>query len=332
MLLLHAVSHLLVDALCVSTLFSCGAKGDTMTLAVVLYNTLAFSTQCLVGLVLDRVHRWKLWCIVSMSLVLAGAVIKMPVIGKMLLIGMGNSLFHVSAGTITLCEGGDRAAPLGVFVAPGALGVTLGTCFPACKPWIAAVLTGCVLCLCLLRPKEVMPEHAQRRNDDFAIFPVVLLTAAVAVRAIGGSSVSFPWKTGVGAAFLLTAAVVGGKILGGVLCDRIGPVKTALFSIPVAAVCTAFFPQTVSLSLLGQLLLNCSMPVTLWLIYRAMPDAPALAFGLAASALWPGTIAGMLFRLTGPALWCCVCGSFLFGMLAILLANNIINKRSVNAK
>ena len=40
---------------------------------------------------------------------------------------------------------------------------------------------------------------------------------------------------------------------------------------------------------MGQFLLNLTMPVTLWLLYLAMPDSPGFAFGLAASALWPGT-------------------------------------------
>ena len=60
------------------------------------------------------------------------------------------------------------------------------------------------------------------------------------------------------------------------------------------------------------------MPVTLWLLYRAMPDFPGFAFGLAASALWPGTIAGRLMHLTGPLLWLCVIVSFVFGLGAIL--------------
>ena len=60
------------------------------------------------------------------------------------------------------------------------------------------------------------------------------------------------------------------------------------------------------------------MPVTLWMLFRLLPDDPAFAFGLAASALWPGTIAGALFTLTGPALWACVIVSFLFGLVAIL--------------
>ena len=159
-----------------------------------------------------------------------------------------------------------------------------------------------------------------------AVAAIVLLTCAVAVRAVGGAAVAFPWKVGAGAAFAMTACVFAGKALGGFVCDRLGPARTAWISIPVAAVCIAFFAASMPLSLVGQFALNLTMPVTLWLLYRLMPEDPAFAFGLAASALWPGTIAGLLLTLTGPALWACVVVSFIFGLVAILYGANRLPK------
>ena len=58
MLYLHSLSHLLVDALCAATLFGpvVSGGGDYATLSL-LYSTLAFATQCLVGLAADRLGR-----------------------------------------------------------------------------------------------------------------------------------------------------------------------------------------------------------------------------------------------------------------------------------
>ena len=53
---------------------------------------------------------------------------------------------------------------------------------------------------------------------------------------------------------------------------------------------------------------------------RAMPEAPGFAFGLAASALWPGTLAGKRIALTGSVRWIFLLICFLFGLLAILYA------------
>ena len=127
-------------------------------------------------------------------------------------------------------------------------------------------------------------------------------------------------------ALVLSIFVFAGKTAGGFVCDRIGAVKSAWISIVPAALLTAFAASSMGLSLLGQLLLNLSMPITLWLLYKLMPDEPGFAFGLAASALWPGTIAGMLFRLTGPALWLCVILSFAVGLFAIIYSVKVLER------
>lgn len=73
---------------------------------------------------------------------------------------------------------------------------------------------------------------------------------------------------------------------------------------------------------MGQFLLNLTMPVTLWLLYLAMPDSPGFAFGLAASALWPGTLVGRM--MNGQMLWLCVLISFSFGLVSILYSEKRI--------
>lgn len=327
-LFFNAFAHFLVDAISVTTLFSSGLTGERLMIALVVYNTLAFSTQCLVGLALDKYGKAMHFDIAAMLTVILGFALPLPGLARVCIVGLGNSLFHVAGGTMTLQSCRGKAWKLGVFVAPGAFGVTLGTAYPVYGGYLCAALALCALGLAYFWPRTPMTlelRHEDQPRTQLPLLPVLLLTLAVAVRAVGGSAVRFPWKNGAGAAFLLTAFVFFGKAAGGFLCDRFGAGKTALLSIPLAAVLSAFFPENAALSLLGQLLLNLSMPVTLWLLYEAMPDAPAFAFGLAASALWPGAIAGMLFRLTGPALWCCIILSFLFGLGAILYAENKLN-------
>ena len=327
-LFVNSIAHFLVDAISVTTLFSGSAAGETLTLAVILYNTLAFSTQCLVGLLVDKYKHYLHFDAAAMALVILGFALPLPYFARVILVSLGNNFFHVAAGTMTLTKSRGQAWQLGVFVAPGAFGVTLGTCFPHFGWWLCTVLALCATAAIYVWPRT--PQTLELRceeteNSKFPVCIVVLLTVAVAVRAVGGTAVSFPWKAGVGMSFLMTAFVFAGKALGGFVCDQLGAAKTAWVSIPLAAVCIAFFSAYAVPSLLGQLLLNLTMPVTLWLLYRAMPEEPAFAFGLAASALWPGTIAGMLFQLTGPALWVCVIGSFVFGLFAILYSTKILH-------
>lgn len=329
-LLVNSAAHFLVDALCVTTLLSAGAEGAALTAAVIFYNCLAFGTQCLAGLLLDRTRHEALWASAAMLLTALGFALPLPLIARVLLAGVGNSFFHAAGGSMTLRDSRGRAWQLGVFVAPGALGVTLGVTAPRFGWILAALLVLCAALTPWLAARGVRTlEYDREAETGLPAFPlaaVLLLTAAVAIRAVGGAAVRFPWKSGAWAAWLMTGFVFAGKAAGGFVCDRLGARKTAWLSIPAAAVCTAFFAAWPATGLLGQLLLNLTMPVTLWLLYRAMPDQPGFAFGLAASALWPGTVAGLLLRLTGPALWVCVLGSFLFGLFAVLWSVRAIDR------
>ena len=342
MLILHAAAHLLVDALCAATLFGpVKAAARDLGLMILFYNTLAFSTQCLVGLAADRVKKHVPAASLSMLAVAAGFALPVPPLVRVLLVGLGNSVFHVAGGAFTLEKSRGRAAGLGVFVAPGAIGLTLGTLWPSLGTLFAVLLTLCAVLEIplshILRGREpggetaeTVPEPAADRRKILAA--ILLLTAAVAIRAVGGSAASFPWKTGAAASLILTMAVWAGKTAGGFLCDRTGPIRPAMISIPAAAVCIAFCSAWMFPSLIGQFALNLTMPVTLWLLYRAMPGDPGLAFGLAASALWPGTIAGKLIRLTGPAAQALTVLTILFGLFAVLYSARVLLPREVHRK
>ena len=57
MLILHALAHLLVDALCAATIFGPVKGAADIGIMILFYNTLAFSTQCLVGLAADAIRK-----------------------------------------------------------------------------------------------------------------------------------------------------------------------------------------------------------------------------------------------------------------------------------
>ena len=328
LLLLNSLAHLLVDGLCAATVFGPVAAAGDISGLVLLYNTLAFSTQCLVGLAADRIGRHGPAAAAAMALVVLGFALPVPPWLRICLVGGGNSLFHVAGGVMVMERSGGKAGPLGVFVAPGAVGLTLGTLWPVLGTAFAILLGCCAIAVAPLEkasPREELP--AGRSETGVSLAVPLLLTLAVAVRAVGGTAVTFPWKTGAAMALVTTLCVFGGKTAGGFLCDRLGAGKTALVSVVPAAALIAFCSAWAGPSLAGQLLLNLTMPVTLWLLYRAMPDSPGFAFGLAASALWPGTIAGQLMHLTGPLLWLCVIVSFVFGLGAILRAERELTRK-----
>ncbi|MBO4915587.1 MAG: hypothetical protein J5449_10310 [Oscillospiraceae bacterium] len=323
---LDSIAHLSVDALCAATVLGGSIDPESLAQMTILYNTLAFSTQCLVGLAADRLRRHAVSASVSMLLVVMGFALPLPPLLRVCCVGIGNSVFHVSGGAMTLERSGGRADALGVFVAPGAVGLALGTLWPKLGVLYAILLALCSLAVIPLERRAPPSSTVKVWTVSGNGTTVLLLTLAVAVRAVGGSAVSFPWKSGAALSLLTVLFVFAGKAAGGFVCDRLGARRTALLSIIPAAMLIAFCSAWAAPSLVGQFALNLTMPVTLWLMYRAMPDSPGFAFGLAASALWPGTIAGQLMTLTGNAQRGCILVSFLFGLLAILFVEKYLSR------
>jgi len=318
-----SLAHFFVDAVCASALYS--MSHDSIAMFILLYNTLAFTGQAVWGLVADRFPKQKYGTAVSCLLVCAGALLPLPVAVRTVLLGVGNCGFHVGGGTTVLREHGKKAAPLGFFVAPGSVGLVLGTLWPSLRGWMSA---GLLLCgAAVLLQKERAAEHASNLRKIPFWVPLVLLLA-VAVRSFGGFAVAAPWKISTFHSLMAAATVFLGKTAGGFLADRFGIRKAALISLPVAAVLLSFFSGYMVPSLLGQFLLNLTMPVTLWLIYRGMPDAPGLSFGLAAASLWPGALAAKALPMEGTLGNAIIFGTFAAGTAAILAANRTLSKET----
>lgn len=312
----NSFAHFLTDAVCAAALFGVvsGSTADFLA-ALVIYNTAAFTTQCLVGLVTDELKSQEPLAAAGLAACAISALLPLPGHMLALAVGLGNSLFHVAGGTVTLKAAKD-AGPLGIFVAPGAVGLAIGTLWPELRVLFCVLALPVSAVLFALRGHEPAFQPAAKRAKTS--WPaVLLLTLAVAVRAIGGCAVEFPWKAGAAMSMLAAVFVFAGKTFGGFVCRRLGETKTALLSLPAAALLTALCFNWAVPSLIGQLLVNLTMPVTLWLIYRAMPDSPGFAFGLAASALWPGTVAGGMISLTGAWRTLLVISCFAAGLAAI---------------
>ena len=353
-LVMLAVCHLLVDG--VSAAVILGQDGGPLLAAVILYNTCAFTTQCVVGMLPDSIGHGKELVLVSAVVIAFGVFLPVPIMIKAIVVGLGNSLFHVSGGYITLKESRSMG-PLGVFVAPGAIGLFIGTVFPAVRlPFTAALVVMTELIILACGTEDDEDDYDPAYGDDFEsdakcvntgeqgfdrsragtatraipdgekILLAGMLLIAVAARAVGGSAVTYPWKIGIAAGAMLVFAVFLGKALGGVIADRVGIRPAAVVSVAAASVLLVFFSGMMVPSLIGQFALNISMPITLYLIYQLFPDRPGFAFGLAASALWPGTLIGKLIHLTGVWAGMLTVICFMAGLAAVCIVDARLQK------
>ena len=122
----YAAGHFLIDFACAFVMLRFVRAAEEWREAVLLYNLLAFAGQAPLGLLTDRFGNGKY--IAAGGCVLCAAAFLLPGAPLALSVtaGLGNALYHVGGGRDTLALSGGRAAGLGVFVSPGALGLFLG--------------------------------------------------------------------------------------------------------------------------------------------------------------------------------------------------------------
>ena len=297
-MLAYSLSHALVDATCAATLFAIAALGQTGTQElfyfVVFYNVIAFSTQPIWGLLVDIFKVPVYAAVMGMLLVaLSTLFLQFPFLAA-LIAGIGNALFHIGGGVTSLDLAPGKAALPGIFVAPGALGLTIGILigksgYFVAWPFILLLIGSALLILNVPRPEISAPR---KLPGDLKWFEAVilLLLLSVAVRSMVGLSLVLPWKSDIGLLAALTGAVVLGKALGGILGDRFGWTTVAVSGLAVSAPLLAFFPQIPAVAILGTFLFNLSMPITLIGVAGMLPGRSGFAFGLTTLALIVGAL------------------------------------------
>ena len=299
------VLHFLVDGLCLCALYvMVASRRPTSVVEVfVLYNVLAFTTQPLTGWMADSAAdvRGLLRAAVVFLTLGVGfvplaawqggplpAVTGMAVVAVML--GVGNSLFHVWGARQTVNRAGNDMRALGLFVSVGAFGLAVSMVWSS---W--SLLGGYLLAIvslsayCLHLESDAAPERVRPRRPlgRWATWGAVLaLMGFVVFRSFAGTSLSQPQPAwGTGTVLLTGLLVMFGKMSGGWIAMRLGVGQTLLLALAVTGVSLTCRDSAVRL--LGLFAINCTMPVTLYLANAVLPGREALAFGLLAAALIP---------------------------------------------
>lgn len=290
----YAIAHFAVDFGCAYACFS-GFTGGS--LGFLLYNFCAFALQMPLGLLADRRGRGLGFACLGGLLVAGMCCLPRFGLPGCLVLGLGNGLFHIGGGLDVLRISGRDAAPLGVFVSPGALGLYWGTLLGKSGfPPLAAA--GLVL-LCTLIPAFVctpnpFPYPRPMRLPPLSVLPqALLLLLVVVLRSYGGMMADFSWKTGPWVP-LSVAAIVLGKTAGGFACDRWGGRPTALVSLLAAGLLFSLGGGMPIAGVLGLFLFQMTMPVTLWALAQAMPGCRAFSFGLLTFGLFLGCLPAFL--------------------------------------
>jgi MFS transporter, FSR family, fosmidomycin resistance protein len=296
-----ALGHMLVDAASIYVAMRLAMAATTPAdplWIIAAYNCLAFAPQAALGGFVDRLRCPAPAAAAGALMAVAAALLwpDQPMLA-LWLAGLGNALYHVGAGSLVLQLARGRAAMGGVLVGPGDLGVVLGT-FMGSGGWPGAgvlLVTSALLAVCVAfirlpaAPGAPSTSSARRRSTRAAsALAILLLLLAIGSRQFVGGALNGPWFAQPQAWILMAVAAMVGKMTFGFLADRCGWMLTGAGLAALAAPLVALGPGYLGLSLAAALLAQAAMPVTLAALSRVLPQRPALAFGLASSALWLG--------------------------------------------
>lgn len=311
--------HFLVDGLCLCCTYLLTSPFNLPHLAAIFitYNLLAFLSQPLTGWMADRI-RHKHWMLLGAVMLFAVAVLVTPLVmssggestmfAVAALLGIGNSLFHVWGGKQVVLQVGNDIRALGVFVSTGAFGLAVAMVFCSWTLLYIFLLAIIVLATAyVMTDKSESQEHFQSKEPStltaqpspnsahrstltaHRIIFVIAIAAFVMFRSYLGKEFSLGAANTDAMILLVGFVTMLGKMAGGWISRWMGVVKALTMILIVVLVCMLTQRYSPVLpALAGLFMINCTMPITLYLANSVLPEREGLAFGILAAALMPG--------------------------------------------
>jgi len=330
-LCVYTFSHFCVDFSCFFALFSWFSSGShpeqTVALGFLVYNIIAFGFQPVIGFLCDE-HGNIPFGALGCLLLASGLLFLQTPVMAVCIMALGNACFHIEGGIDSLRYADGKMARSGVFVSTGALGVAFGTLAGKSGGlsayYVIALLIVCMtLIFVFCRKKE---EPGITRSTFYIARPelsfgavVILSSVSIMIRSYAGVILPLAWKT---TTFFFMLPAVGafiGKASGGYLADRVGAKKIGVTSLLSAAVILTFGHTTPELYLMGIILFNMSMPITLCAVASCLPRNPGLAFGVTTLALLCGNVPTFFYP---PPVYSAV--FFMLAVISVMCLNYIL--------
>lgn len=276
---------------------------------LLLYDFAAFVPQGLFGYLRDIGIRLN-FAAVGTVLTTLSLVLLMTGFNPFLTItvlSIGNCLVHAHGAEVTLRSSPGKITPGATFVSGGSFGVVIGKVMSINQVPIGFIFALAVLSFALIFIAERLKEPDGADNlkqyhfDDPKIPTAVLIILAVfavAVRAFMGYGIPTTWNKTMLQTVTLFFCMGAGKLLGGVLTDKLGIRKTTVISTLGAVPFLLFGGELMGVSLIGVAVFNMTMAVTLALLVSRLQTRPGVAFGLTTIGLFLGTLPMFFFRIS----------------------------------
>jgi FSR family fosmidomycin resistance protein-like MFS transporter len=261
-------------------------------LALLIYNLLAFGGQYPVALWLEQLKSPKRFLICGYTLNgIAVAFFAILPHLAVVLMGLASAMYHVAGGSV--CAKDNKAANIGLFAAPGVLGLIAGGFFAVQGYQLTSYLLPSVLLFLffLLKIKiqydynvEVSKIPVSAVPDRHDIVMILLLTVISLRSALWNifqliNENNYEWVLAIG------IAAFAGKIAGGWVADRIGWRLYIFISLFSSLSLLTFFKNELLLFCIGIGLLQSGIPATTSLIIQSVKGKTergiSLSFGVA---------------------------------------------------
>lgn len=300
----YGLTHGLVDATCIALIFASfgiyNLNIKEISMLIMLYNVLAFGTQPIFGFISDKLQSPKSTALIGVSFTIISLITffispKLTII----LLGIGNAMFHVGGGVISLNLTPKRATAPGIYVAPGVIGLLIGgfygkSAFFSVLPFFVLLIISFIFITIIKIPKINYTGENNKKINNYLELIIILSLMSIAIRALIGTAIIFPWKNNFVLLTILTFSIFFGKSLGGILADKFGWTRVGISSLLVSSVLLSIGKDNPLIGILGMFLFNMTMPITLVLISNTLPRNPGFSFGLTTLALIFGAIPAFL--------------------------------------
>ena len=254
-------------------------------LFIVIYAIIGFGGQLPVGFWLD--HKKQIQPFSKASIVLLPLAIVAFFISAeagIVMSGFASAFVHVTGGAVCLQVHENKTGPLALFTAPGVLGLTLGAVLGQYGNWQLVIIAALILAVGFLIMKSKLPAYRQPEQKesqldthDWLMLGILLIMCFRSFIFDVINHVANDFDHGI---LIIGISAFAGKIIGGFGADRIGWKKFVYISLPIALLLFQFGKENIYALAFGIACLQSSVPITLMLMARSLPQFPATATAL----------------------------------------------------
>lgn len=256
---------------------------------ILIYNILAFAAQAPLAIAVDA-YTGRLKEIFSIGVVsnaIGFLLVPIQPLLAVVALGIGSAIVHVVGGSVSLQSQPEKAGVVGLFAAPGVMGLALGG-FAAYVGlsliWPLVFAMALIFGLTLMLRWPLFTNNAVSQQStpglDRHDWVMMGLLLVIAMRSAIWNTFQLINQGDYHLLLLLAAAAMGGKLLGGFVADRVGWKGYAMGALLLAAPLLSFGARKPWILAIGVGLLQSATPLALAAMHRSLSGRPALASGL----------------------------------------------------